>query len=129
MSRERLLGDVTAGGHLGHSDYQMIDFFQAADLVLLMRLAERVLWAILKGKGVQEGCTCFKEDALKVQEQTVHMFQKMSQWARRPTCLNKELWLELTGKKKFKTVDEGTGNSGSVKGCCDVVVGQTSART
>lgn len=102
VNRERLLGNVTAGGHLRHSDYQMIDFFQTADLVLFMRLAERVLWeAILKGKGVQEGWTCFKEDILKLQEQTIHMFQVMSQRARRPTCLNKELWLEIREKKNY----------------------------
>lgn len=56
--------------------------------------------AVLKGEGVQEGWTCFKKDSLKVQEQAVHTFQRMSQWAGRPTCLKKELWLELREKKK-----------------------------
>lgn len=78
--QEGLLGDVTFTGHLGHSDHQMTDFFQTAGLVLLVRLAERILWeAVLKEKGVQEGRTCFKKGILKVQEQAVYTFQKMSQ--------------------------------------------------
>ncbi|KAK4829846.1 hypothetical protein QYF61_006856 [Mycteria americana] len=46
--------------------------FQRADFGLFRRLVERVPWeAALKGKGVQEGWTFFKEEVLKAQEHAV----------------------------------------------------------
>jgi len=46
-------------------------------------LVERVPWdRVLKGKGVQEGWTFFKEEILKVQEQAVPMCRKTNRWGR-----------------------------------------------
>jgi len=63
-------------------------------------LVGRVPWeADLKGKGVQEGWTLFKEEVLKAQEQAVPMCRK-TRWRGRPLAwLNRKLWLELRGKK------------------------------
>ncbi|KAK4832459.1 hypothetical protein QYF61_023506 [Mycteria americana] len=75
--------------------------FQRADFGLFGRLVDRVPWeAVLKGKGVQEGWTFFKEEVLKAQEQAVPRCRKMSQWGRRPAWLNRELWLELRKKRR-----------------------------
>jgi len=63
-------------------------------------LIERVPWEReLKGKGVQEGWTFFKEIVLKEQEQVVPMCHKTNHWGRRPAWLNRELLLGL-GKKR-----------------------------
>ncbi|KAK4819016.1 LOW QUALITY PROTEIN: hypothetical protein QYF61_024132 [Mycteria americana] len=88
-NREGLVSHVMVGGCLGQSDHEMIEFlirgeaargvsrtatldFQRADFSLFRRLVERVPWeAALKGKGVQEGWTFFKEEVLKAQEQAV----------------------------------------------------------
>ncbi|KAK4826013.1 hypothetical protein QYF61_003786 [Mycteria americana] len=60
----------------------------------------RVPWeAALKGKGVQEGWTFFKEEVLKAQEQAVPRCRKTSWRGRRPAWLNGELWLELRKKR------------------------------
>ncbi|KAK4824255.1 hypothetical protein QYF61_012521 [Mycteria americana] len=76
--------------------------FQArADFGLFRRLVDRVPWeAVLKGKGVQEGWTFFKKEILKAQEQAVPMCQKTSRQGR-PAWLNRELWLELRGKRRI----------------------------
>ncbi|KAK4814759.1 hypothetical protein QYF61_026736 [Mycteria americana] len=117
-NREGLVSDVMVGGCLGHSDHKMIDFlilgeaargvsktatldFRRADFGLFRRLVERVPWeAALKGKGVQEGWTFFKEGVLKAQEQSVPRCRKTSRWGRRPAWLNRELWLELRKKRR-----------------------------
>jgi len=45
-----------------------------ADFGLFRSLVDRVPWeAVLKGKGVQEGWTFFREEVLKVQQQAVPM--------------------------------------------------------
>jgi len=93
-NREGLVGDVVVRGCLGLSNHEMIEFlyggeikrgasktstmdFQRADFDLLRTLVERVPWeTVLKGKGVQAGWTCFKEQVLKAQEQTVSMCRK-----------------------------------------------------
>ncbi|KAK4817900.1 hypothetical protein QYF61_002284 [Mycteria americana] len=118
VNREGLVGDVTVGGHLRHSDHKMTellilggarkgasrtaawDFWRAA-FSLFRRLVDRVLWeAVLKGKGVQEGWTFFKKEILKAQEQAVPICQKTSQKGGRPAWLNRELWLELRKKRR-----------------------------
>ncbi|KAK4823326.1 hypothetical protein QYF61_000928 [Mycteria americana] len=89
--REGLVSDVMAGGCLGQSDHEMIEFlirgevrrgvsrtatldFRRADFGLFRRLVDRVPWdTVLKGKGVQEGWAFFKKEILKVQEQTIPM--------------------------------------------------------
>ncbi|KAK4810061.1 hypothetical protein QYF61_007225 [Mycteria americana] len=76
-----------------------MDFWRA-DFGLFRTLVERVLWeTVLKGKGVQEGWTFFKKEALKAQEQAVPMCHKMNRRGRRLAWLNRELLLEL-GKKR-----------------------------
>ncbi|KAK4811106.1 hypothetical protein QYF61_016392 [Mycteria americana] len=107
-NREGLVSHVMVGGRLGQSDHKMIEFlirgeaargvsrtatldFRRADFGLFRRLVERVPWeAALKGKGVQEGWTFFKEEVLKAQEQAVP----------RPAWLTRELWLELRKKRR-----------------------------
>ncbi|KAK4831196.1 hypothetical protein QYF61_015928 [Mycteria americana] len=89
MNREGLVSHVMVGGCLGQSDHEMIEFlirgeasrgvsrtatldFWRADFSLFRRLVERVPWeAALMGKGVQQGWTFFKEEALKAQERAV----------------------------------------------------------
>jgi len=117
LNREGLMGGVMAGGRLGQSNHKMVEFsilrqvrrgvsrtaamaFQRADFGLFRGLVDKVPWeAVLKGKGVREGWTLFKEEVLKAQQQAIPMRQKMSQRRRRPAWLNRELWLEL-GKKE-----------------------------
>jgi len=85
-NRERLVGDVVVGGYFGLSNHKMIEFsvhgevkrgaskittidFRRADFGLFRTLVERVPWErVLKGKGVQEGWTLFKEEVLKTQQ-------------------------------------------------------------
>ncbi|KAK4828073.1 hypothetical protein QYF61_023133 [Mycteria americana] len=84
----------------GVSKTATLDFWRA-DFGLFRRLVERVPWeAALKGKGVQEGWTFFKEEVLKAQEQAVPRYQKMSRQGRRLAWLNRELWLELRKKRR-----------------------------
>ncbi|PKU41370.1 adaptin ear-binding coat-associated protein 1 [Limosa lapponica baueri] len=103
INREGLVGDVTVGGRLGHSDHEMIEFsvlrearrgasrtatmdFQRADFGLLKSLLNRVPWeAVLKGKRIQEGWTFSKEKVLKAQEQAVPVRCKVSCWGKRQT--------------------------------------------
>ncbi|KAK4813674.1 LOW QUALITY PROTEIN: hypothetical protein QYF61_017641 [Mycteria americana] len=113
-NRGGLVVDVMVGGRLGQSDHKMIVSlilgeeggqqnldFQRADFGLFRRLVERVPWeAALKGIGVQEGWTFFKEEVLKAQEQAVPMCQKTSLQGRRLAWLTRELWLELRKKRR-----------------------------
>ncbi|KAK4823680.1 hypothetical protein QYF61_005651 [Mycteria americana] len=118
MNREGLVSHVMVGGCLGQSDHEMIEFlirgeaargvsktatldFRRADFGLFRRLVERVPWeAALKGKGVQEGWTFFKEGVLKAQERAVPRCRKTSRQGRRPAWLTRELWLELRRKRR-----------------------------
>ncbi|KAK4811015.1 hypothetical protein QYF61_015719 [Mycteria americana] len=117
-NREGLVSHVMVGGCLGQSDHEMIEFlilgeaargvsktatfdFRRADFGLFRRLVEGVPWeAALKGKGVQEGWTFFKEEVLKAQERAVPRCRKTSWQGRRPAWLNRELWLELRKKRR-----------------------------
>ncbi|KAK4820687.1 hypothetical protein QYF61_003607 [Mycteria americana] len=116
-NREGLVSHVMVG-RLGQSDHKMIEFlirgeaargvsrtatldFRRADFGLFRRLVDRVPWeAALKGKGVQEGWTLFKEEVLKAQDQAVPRCRKTSRRGRRPAWLNRELWLELRKKRR-----------------------------
>jgi len=91
---------VEVSGCLGLSDHEMIEFlvqgdvkrgasktttleFQRAEFGLFRTLVEKVPWErALKGKGVQEGCTFFKKQVLKVQEQAVPMCCKTNRRGR-----------------------------------------------
>jgi len=79
-NREGLVGDVVVGGRLGLSDHEMLEFsvhgevkrgdsktttidFQRPGFGLFRMLVVRVPWErVLKGKGVQEVRTFFKEE-------------------------------------------------------------------
>jgi len=75
--------------------------FQRTDFGLFGMLVERVLWErVLKGKGVQEGWTFFKEEVLKAQERAVPMYRKTNRRGRRSTWLNRELLLRLRKKRR-----------------------------
>ncbi|PKU36060.1 adaptin ear-binding coat-associated protein 1 [Limosa lapponica baueri] len=109
VNRERLMGDVMVGGHLGYSDQEMIEFlifrearrgvsrtaimdFWRAHFGLFKSLLDRVPWeAALKGKGVQEGWMFFREEVLKVQQQAIPVRSKASCPGKRLAWLNKEI--------------------------------------
>jgi len=79
--------------------------FRRADFGLFGTLVARVPWeTALKGKGVQEDWTFFKEEVLKAQEQAVPMCRKMNQRGRRPAWLNRELLLGLRKKRRVYQV-------------------------
>lgn len=117
-NREGLVGDVVVGGHLGHSDQEIIEFsilrdarrainkastldFRRADFSLFKRLVQRVPWeTALENKGVQEGWTYFKKEVLNAQEQAVPVCRKASWQGRRPAWLNREILREIRMKKR-----------------------------
>ena len=55
---------------------------------------------VLKGIGVQEGWTLFRNKILMAQEQAVPRCCKRSQRKRRPPWLNREFWLQLREKRR-----------------------------
>ena len=66
-----------------------------------MRVVSKAwLVMVLERVGAQKGWEYFKETALKVQDLTIPMSRKTSQWARRPGWLNGVLWLDLKNKRK-----------------------------
>ncbi|PKU41015.1 rna-directed dna polymerase from mobile element jockey-like [Limosa lapponica baueri] len=76
--------------------------FQRADLGLFKSLLDRVPWeAALKGKGVQEGWTFFREEVLKAQQQAVPVHGKVSRPGKRPAWLNKEVRSQLGEKRRL----------------------------
>jgi len=129
-SREGLVGDVVVGGCLGLSDHEMTEFsvhgevksrvsktttldFQRTDFGLFRTLVETVPWErVLKGKGVQEGWTFFKEEVLKAEEQALLMCCKKNWRGRRLAWLNRELLLGLRKKKEcLPPMEERAGDS------------------
>ncbi|KAK4832087.1 hypothetical protein QYF61_020702 [Mycteria americana] len=91
---------IRGGAARGVSKTATLDF-QRADFGLFRTLVERVPWeAALKGKGVREGWTFFKEEVLKAQEWAVPRCRKTSWRGRRPAWLTRELWLELRRKRR-----------------------------
>jgi len=106
------------GGCLGLSNHKMIQFsvrgevkrgasktitmdFWRADFGLLRKLVEGVHWEkVLKGKGVQEGWTFFKEEVLKAQKQAVLMCHKTNWRRRRQAWLKRELLLGFRKKRR-----------------------------
>jgi len=91
--------------------------FQRADFGLFRTLIERVPWEkVLKGKGVQEGWTFFKEEVLKAQEQAVPMCRKTNRRGIGQAWLNRGLLLGL-GKKKegLPPMEERAGDSRGVQ--------------
>lgn len=86
-NRERLVGDVVVGDHLGCSDHEIIEFsiigetrrgskktstldFQRADSGLLKRLRELLGGQPLKIKESRKDRHALKQKVLKAQEQT-----------------------------------------------------------
>ncbi|PKU39519.1 rna-directed dna polymerase from mobile element jockey-like [Limosa lapponica baueri] len=118
VKREELVGEVKIGGHLGHSDHEMIEFlilgktrgrvtktttldFRRANFDLFRRLLDKIPWvAALKDIGGQEGWTYSKKEVLKAQEQAVPVCQKTSRRGRRPAWLNRDLLLDLKNKRR-----------------------------
>ena len=100
VNREDLVGDVKVGGRLGQS-HEMLDFsifveprrvvsrtatldFRRADFNLFRTTVDRVPWeVVLESVRAQKGWEYFKEIVLKVQDLTIPMSWKTSQWARR----------------------------------------------
>ena len=117
-NREVLVGDVVVRSCFGQSDHEIVEFsilgevrrrisktavlgFQRADFEVFRTLVGRVAWeAVLKGRGVLEGCALLKKEILMAQERSVPRRPKMSQCGRRPAWLNRDLRLELRKKKK-----------------------------
>jgi len=92
--------------------------FQRADFGLFRTLVERVPWeTVTKGKGVQAGCTFFKEKVLKAQDQAVpHVLQVKP--TGKTTVLAKQGALAGIQKKNegLPTMEERAGNSTGVQG-------------
>jgi len=96
INSEGLVGDVVVRGCLGLSGHEIIEFsvhgevmrgasktttmdFWRAEFGLFRTLVKRVpSEKLLKGEGVQECWTFFKEEVLKAQEQAVAMCCKMN---------------------------------------------------
>ena len=115
-NKEGLVGDVEVGAVLdrvtvveflifggarrGNSKTATLDF-QRADFELFRRLVGGVPWgSVLKSKGVQDGWSLFKEEALKVQEQAVQLCCKVSWEGRRSSAwMYRELFLRLQEKE------------------------------
>ncbi|PKU39627.1 hypothetical protein llap_10073 [Limosa lapponica baueri] len=93
VNREGLVGAVMTGGHLRHSDDEIIEFLVLgqvrsggsrtasldfrADFGLFRSLVDRVPWeSVLKGKEIQGGWTFFKKKVLKLQEQAIPVCRK-----------------------------------------------------
>ena len=78
MTEFSILGEVKRGA----SKTTTMDF-RRADVDLFRMLVERLPGdKVLKGKGVQEGWTFFKEEVIKAQEQAVPMCRKTHQRGR-----------------------------------------------
>jgi len=91
-----ILGEVRSGV----SKTITMDFWKA-DFGLFRTLLERVPWeTVLKGKGVQQGSTFFKEEVLKAQEPAVPMCHKTNRQGRQPAWLNRQLLLGLRKKRR-----------------------------
>jgi len=54
----------------------------------------------MQGKGVQAGCTFFKEKVLNAQKQAVPRCLKTNLWGRQLLWLNREILLGLRKKKR-----------------------------
>ena len=111
VTREGLVGDVTVGGGLGHSDHIMVKFkffgvrrkkvsrvatvdFKKANWKLRKELLSCVPWEFaFEGLGVEECWAVLKSHLLKAQQQAIPLCRKSSKRGRRPAWLNRELCL------------------------------------
>jgi len=115
VNREGLLGDVMVGGCLGHSDHGMTELLILREVRRgVSRTATLDFWRAdfgLQTKsalgGSPEGqmspgrLDALQEGSLKEAQKAIPMCRKMSQWGRRLAWLNRDLWLELTQKKRL----------------------------
>jgi len=119
VNREGLGGGVMVGGYGGHSDHEMVEFkifsvmrkkdsrvaslnFRRANFKLLQELFSRAPWeSAFEGLRVHRCWSVFKNLLLEAQEQAIPLCRKSNQWGRRPTCLNRELFMEMKRKKKW----------------------------
>jgi len=117
-NKEGLVEHVKAGGSLGCSDHEMVEFrilcggsrgisriktldFRRANFGLFKELLGGIPWArALEGTGVQECWSLFKHHFLHAQDQGIPLSKKSSKGGRRPAWLSKELLAELRWKRK-----------------------------
>ncbi|KFR10440.1 hypothetical protein N306_01960, partial [Opisthocomus hoazin] len=72
-----------------------------ADFALFKELLGGIPWArALKGRGVHECWSLFKQHFFHAQEQCIPLRKKFSKGGRRPAWLNKELLAEIRQKRK-----------------------------
>lgn len=117
-NKEGLVKEVKAGGSLGCSDHEMVEFeilsggskaksriatldFRRANFDLLWDLLGAIPWArVLEGKGACESWLAFKWLFFQAQDRCVPVTKKSGKGARRPAWMSKELMCKLRGKKK-----------------------------
>jgi len=112
-NKEGLAEDVKAGGRLGCSNHEMVEFrilrggsraisriktldFRRANFGLFKELLRGIPWArALEGRAVQECWSVFKCHFLHAQEWCIPLRKKSRKGGRRPTWMSKELLAEL----------------------------------
>ncbi|GAB0204618.1 mitochondrial enolase superfamily member 1 [Grus japonensis] len=118
MNREGLVGDVKAGGSLGCSDHETVEFrilhgssravsrirsldFRRTNFGLFKDLLGRIPWVrALEGRGVQESWSIFKHHFLQAQDWCIPKNRKSSKGGRRLAWMSKELLEKLKRKKE-----------------------------
>jgi len=117
-NKEGLVEDVKAGGRLGCSDHEMVEFsilhggsrvisrikildLRRTNFALFKELLGGIPWArALEGRGVHECWLLFKHHFLHVQERCIPLRKKWRKGGRRPAWMSKELLAELRWKRK-----------------------------
>ena len=118
MNKERLVEDVQAGGSLGCSDHEIMNFsilhggsraisriktldFRRANFGLFKELLGEILCArALEGRGVQVCWLLFKHHFLHAQEQCIPLRKTSRKGGRRPAWKSKELPAEPRDNRK-----------------------------
>jgi len=117
-NKEQLVEDVKAGGRLGCSDHEMVEFrilcggsraiskiktldLRRANFALFRELLGGIPWArALEGRGVQECWSLFKHHFLHAQEQCIPLRKKSRKGGKTPAWMNNELLAEIRWKRK-----------------------------
>ena len=105
--------DVKAGGRLGCSDHEMVEFrilhggsraisriktldFMSANFDLFKELLGGILWVrVLEVMGVQECWLLFKDHFFHAQDRCIPQSKKSRKGGRRPAWMSKEILAEL----------------------------------
>jgi len=125
-NRDGLVVDVKAGGSLGCSDLEMVEFcilhggsraisrmknldFRGANFGLFKDLLGEIPWVrALEGRRVQESWSLFQDHFFHALDQCIPLSEKSSKGGRRPAWKSKELLVKLRGKRKvYGTWKEG----------------------